>query len=112
MYGLLSFFHVAVHHANVTVYDADILCGRVGIFFCSFTDLDALNEQAQEFRSQFINRPEAFCLLDKGIDISTILSQYRLAVKNKETVSIAVKRFMEYLNYREPCDRNLGLCKD
>lgn len=50
MHGLLSFFHVAVHHANVTVHDAAVLCRRLGILFGSLTDLDALNEQAYELR--------------------------------------------------------------
>ena len=69
MHGLLSFFHVAVHHTDVTVDDADILRRRVGILFGTFSDFNPLNEQAQEFRRQFVDRPEAFCLLDKGFYI-------------------------------------------
>ena len=69
MHWLLFFFHVAVHHADVTVHDADVLCRRVGILLGSFSDLDAFNEQAQELGSQFVDSFEALCFLDEGFHI-------------------------------------------
>ena len=55
---------------------------------------------------QLILKRVPYRILAKELDVPA----YRnigLAVKNKDTVSIAVKRFMEYLGYRVPCDRNL-----
>lgn len=60
---------------------------------------------------QLILKRVPYRILAKELDVPA----YRnigLAMKNKETISIAVKRFMEYLDYREPCARNFGLCKD
>lgn len=75
-------FHVAVHHTDVTVRDADILCRRVGILLGPFTDLDALNEQAKEFRGQLVDCPEALCLFDKGIYIRRRCFQLLLPLRS------------------------------
>ena len=69
MHGLLSFFHLAVQHTDVTVDDADVLRCRMGMFLRPLANLDSFNEQAQEFRSQFINGFEPLCLLNEGIHI-------------------------------------------
>ena len=60
MHRLLSFFHVAVHHADVTVNDANVLGRRVGILLGSFSNFDALNKQAQEFESPHLHQTAKF----------------------------------------------------
>ena len=50
-------------------YTMRMSCAVEWEYFCPFPDPDAMNERAQEFRGQLVDRPEALCLFDKGIDI-------------------------------------------
>lgn len=50
MHWLLSRFHVAIHHADASIYDSDVLCRRMRILFGTLTDLNPLNKQAQGVR--------------------------------------------------------------
>ena len=69
MYGLISFFHIAVYHAGVTADDADILCRRMGILLCTLADLDSLNEQPQKIGSQFSDGPESLDLFNEVLRV-------------------------------------------
>ena len=65
---LLVRLHGAVHCADVPVNDADRLAGIAGVFCFPFADLDALNEQPQQFRRQRVNRCVLLCLTDSNLN--------------------------------------------
>ena len=66
---LLVRLHGAVQRADVPVNDADRLAGIAGVFCFPFTDLNALDEQPQQFRRQRVNRCVLLCLFNERIHV-------------------------------------------
>ena len=64
-----SRLHRTVQRTDVPVHDPDALAGGAGILLRPFSDFDALDEQPQQLRCQFIDGGVLLGLLDEGVHI-------------------------------------------
>lgn len=64
---LLSFFHLTVDDSDIHVDDTDLLRRGVCVLLRPFPNLNPLDEQPEQFGSQFIDGGEPLCLFDEGI---------------------------------------------